>query len=91
MLTSPNAQLAKDALDKAIKRNQPDTNLLMFHSDQRVQYSAKEFIPKPLEAACFRKPEQIIIKAALFINGYSLKKRANAEHDLLRLPHGAVL
>ncbi|SVD81132.1 uncharacterized protein METZ01_LOCUS433986, partial [marine metagenome] len=43
MSTSPNAQLAKDALENAIKRNQPDTNLLMFHSDQGVQYSAKEF------------------------------------------------
>lgn len=43
MSTSPNAQLAKDALDNAIKRNHPDTNLLMFHSDQGVQYSAKEF------------------------------------------------
>jgi hypothetical protein len=48
------------------------------------------YIPKPLEAACFRKPEQIMIKAAFFINGYSLKKRANVEHDLLRLPMGLV-
>lgn len=41
--TTPNAQLAKDALDNAIKREQPNTNKLMFHSDQGVQYSAKEF------------------------------------------------
>jgi hypothetical protein len=47
-------------------------------------------IPKPLEAACFRKFEKSMIKATLFINGYSLKKRDNAEHDLLRLPIGLV-
>lgn len=40
---SPNAQLAKDALMNAIKREKPNTNLLMFHSDQGVQYSAFEF------------------------------------------------
>ncbi len=43
MSQSPNAQLAKDAIMNAIKREQPNTNLLMFHSDQGVQYSAIEF------------------------------------------------
>jgi transposase InsO family protein len=43
MSQSLNAQLAKDALMNAIKREQPNTNLLMFHSDQGVQYSAFEF------------------------------------------------
>ncbi len=43
MSQSPNAQLAKDALMNAIKREKPNTNLLMFHSDQGVQYSAFEF------------------------------------------------
>ena len=43
MSQSPNAKLAKDALTNAIKRQQPNTNLLMFHSDQGVQYSAFEF------------------------------------------------
>jgi len=41
--TTPNARLAKDALDNAIKHQQPNTYKLMFHSDQGVQYSAKEF------------------------------------------------
>ncbi len=43
MSQSLNAKLAKDALTNAIKRQQPNTNLLMFHSDQGVQYSAFEF------------------------------------------------
>jgi transposase InsO family protein len=43
MSQSPNAQLAKDALINAIKRDNPKTSLLMFHSDQGVQYSAFEF------------------------------------------------
>ena len=37
---SPNAELAKAALSHAIRRQQPDTAKLMFHSDQGVQYSA---------------------------------------------------
>jgi putative transposase len=41
--TAPHARLAKDALDNAIKRQQPNTEKLMFHSDQGVLYSAKEF------------------------------------------------
>lgn len=41
--TSPNAQLAKEALDLAIKRQQPNTNKLMFHSDQSVKYAASDF------------------------------------------------
>lgn len=40
---SPNAELAKAALNHAIRRQQPDTSKLMFHSDQGVQYSAKLF------------------------------------------------
>lgn len=43
MSQSPNAQLAKYALMNAIKREQLNTDLLMFHSDQGVQYSAFEF------------------------------------------------
>ncbi len=39
----PNAQLAKDALSNAISRHQPNTNQLMFHSDQGVQYCANAF------------------------------------------------
>ena len=37
------AALAKEALINATKRQQPKTNLLMFHSDQGIQYSAFEF------------------------------------------------
>jgi hypothetical protein len=44
MSTSPNAELAKAALSHAIRRQQPDTAKLMFHSDQAVPYSAKLFI-----------------------------------------------
>jgi transposase InsO family protein len=44
MSKSPNAALAKAALSHAIRRQQPDTTQLMFHSDQGVQYSAKLFI-----------------------------------------------
>lgn len=40
---SPDAQLAKDALMDAIRKQNPDTTKLMFHSDQGVQYSAKTF------------------------------------------------
>jgi putative transposase len=40
---SPNAQLVKEALVNAIKRQQPTTDFLLFHSDQGVQYSAFEF------------------------------------------------
>ncbi|SMM98905.1 Mobile element protein [uncultured Candidatus Thioglobus sp.] len=39
----PNAQLARDALQNAIARHQPNTNRLMFHSDQGVQYCANAF------------------------------------------------
>ena len=41
---TPNAQLAKDALACAIKKHQPDTTNLLFHSDQGVQYSATLFV-----------------------------------------------
>jgi len=44
MSKSPNAELVKAALSHAIRRQQPDTTKLMFHSDQGVQYSAKLFI-----------------------------------------------
>jgi transposase InsO family protein len=40
---SPDAQLAKDALMNAIRKHNPDTTKLIFHSDQGVQYSAKTF------------------------------------------------
>ena len=43
-------------------------------------------IPAPLEYARFKKSEQLIIKAHFFIKGYSLKKKSNAEYDLLSLP-----
>jgi len=35
--------------------------------------------------------EQIMIKALIFINGCSLKKRSNDEHDLLRHPQRGSL
>jgi transposase InsO family protein len=41
---SPNAQLAKDALNHALHKQRPDTTKLLFHSDQGVQYSAKLFV-----------------------------------------------
>ena len=37
----PNAKLAKTALIDAIRKQQPDTRQLLFHSDQGVQYSAQ--------------------------------------------------
>jgi transposase InsO family protein len=40
----PNAQLAQDAMNDAIARHKPNTSNLMFHSDQRTQYSSKAFI-----------------------------------------------
>lgn len=40
---TPNAQLAVEALDNAIKCKQPDTRNLLFHSDQGVQYSSSLF------------------------------------------------
>ena len=39
----PNAELAKNALADAIKRQQPNTTKLLFHSDQGVQYTAQLF------------------------------------------------
>ena len=48
-------------------------------------------IPKPLEDACFRTLERFMIKAALFIKGYSLKKGGNEEHGLLIRPRKAGL
>lgn len=44
MSRSPNADLAKEALKMAIKKNQPNTTKLLFHSDQGVQYSAQLFV-----------------------------------------------
>jgi len=49
------------------------------------------FIPDPLEDARFRMSERFIIKAHFFIKGYSLKKKCNAEYDLLSLPQRAGL
>jgi putative transposase len=43
MSTTPDAQLAKDALLNALSLIQPSTKKLMFHSDQGVQYSANLF------------------------------------------------
>lgn len=40
----PNAQLAKDALSDALRKQTPNTHKLLFHSDQGVQYSAKSFV-----------------------------------------------
>lgn len=40
---TPDAELAKKALTNAIAKHQPNTNGLMFHSDQGVQYNAKVF------------------------------------------------
>jgi len=42
--TSPNAQLVEDALSNAVNKQAPDTSQLMFHSDQGVQYTAKQFV-----------------------------------------------
>ncbi|OUR77621.1 hypothetical protein A9Q75_14795 [Colwellia psychrerythraea] len=49
------------------------------------------YIPVPLEDARFRKSERFIIKANFFIKGHSLKKKCNAEYDLLSLPQRAGL
>lgn len=46
---TPDAQLAKDALSDALKKQNPNTCKLLFHSDQGVQYSAKSFV-KQLKA-----------------------------------------
>ena len=40
----PNSQLAQDAMDNAINRYQPNTQQLIFHSDQGVQCPSKAFI-----------------------------------------------
>jgi len=42
-----------------------------------------------LQNVCFRTPEQLMIKALILTNGYSLKKRRNDEHYLLRRPRRA--
>jgi len=44
-----------------------------------------------LQDARFRMPERFMIKAHLFINGCSLTKRCNEEHDLLSHPRRAGL
>ncbi|PCH95210.1 MAG: hypothetical protein COB83_09370 [Gammaproteobacteria bacterium] len=44
-----------------------------------------------LQNACFRTPERFMLKTLVFINGCSLKKRSNDEHDLLRHPRRASL
>ena len=49
------------------------------------------YIPELLEAAFFRALEQLMIKAPSFINGYSLKKGGNEEHDFLNRPRRAGL
>ncbi len=40
----PNAKLAKKALQNAIRRKQPDTSKLLFHSDRGVQYTSNLFV-----------------------------------------------
>ena len=40
----PDAELATAALGHAVQKHNPDTSKLMFHSDQRVQYSARKFV-----------------------------------------------
>lgn len=40
---APNAELAVEALNNAVKCKQPDTQKVLFHSDQGVQYSASLF------------------------------------------------
>lgn len=40
----PNTELAKSALQQAINKHLPETQQLMFHSDQGIQYSANKFI-----------------------------------------------
>lgn len=44
MSQTPNAELVKAALSYAIRRQQPKTTRLLFHSDQGVQYSSKLFV-----------------------------------------------
>ena len=44
MSQHPNSELAIDALKQAIKKQQPDTTQLLYHSDQGVQYSANCFV-----------------------------------------------
>jgi transposase InsO family protein len=41
--TSPTTKLVKNTLNQAITRYKPNTNNLLFHSDQGVQYTSKEF------------------------------------------------
>lgn len=41
--TKPDSTLVKETLNKAIKRQLPNTTRLMFHSDQGCQYSSEEF------------------------------------------------
>ena len=43
MSQQPNAELVKNALADAIKKQRPDTTQLLFHSDQGVQYTAQLF------------------------------------------------
>ena len=43
MPQTPDAKLVNEALNKAIKRQTPNTSNLMCHSDQGVQYSTKIF------------------------------------------------
>lgn len=44
MSKTPNAELAKTALNRAIIKQRPNTAQLLFHSDQGTQYSAKLFV-----------------------------------------------
>ncbi|HBY84793.1 MAG TPA: hypothetical protein DEO86_02875, partial [Colwellia sp.] len=60
------------------------------HFKRRI-FKWNGYIPAPLEDARFRKSERFIIKAHFFIKGHSLKKKCNAEYDLLSLPPKAGL
>ncbi|NQZ81339.1 MAG: hypothetical protein HRT52_10035 [Colwellia sp.] len=51
-----------------------------------VKLNQMGYIPAANQGACFRTTEQFMIKASLFIHGYSLKNRDNDEHGLLRSP-----
>jgi len=44
-----------------------------------------------IQNVCFRIPERFMIKAHILINGCSLKKRCNVEHDFLSYPRRASL
>ena len=52
--------------------------------DNVIFISALGYIPMILQYARFRMPVRFMTETHLFIKGYSLKKRCNEEHYLLR-------